>query len=47
MLSNASIRKVALSGYTEDESFDLHSLYGAIQNKKIKPKIIITYSVQR
>lgn len=47
MLSNASIRKVILSGYIEDGSFDLHSLYGAIPDKKLKPRIIITYSVQR
>jgi hypothetical protein len=47
MLSNTSIRKVALSGYSESTSFDLHSLYGAIRDKKIKPRIIITYSVQR
>jgi hypothetical protein len=47
MLSNASIRKVALSGYYESGSFDLHSLYGAISDKKLKPRIIITYSVQR
>jgi hypothetical protein len=46
-LSNASIRKVALSGYNESSSFDLHVLYGAIPDKKLKPRIIITYSVQR
>ena len=46
-LSNASIRKVALSGYAESSSFDLHALYGAIPDKKLKPRIIITYSVQR
>jgi hypothetical protein len=46
-LSNASIRKVALSGFAEIESFDLHALYGAIPDKKLKPRIIITYSVQR
>jgi hypothetical protein len=47
MLSNASIRKLALSGYLENGSFDLHSLYGAVADKTLKPKIIITYSVQR
>ncbi len=46
MLSNASIRKIALSGYSEASSFDLHTLYGAISNQKLKPKLIITYSSQ-
>ena len=43
-LSNASIRKVALSGFSENSSFDLFKLYGT---GALKPKIIITYSVQR
>ncbi len=43
-LSNASIRKVALCGYTESSSFDLFKFYG---NGALKPRIIITYSVQR
>jgi len=44
MLSNASIRKVALSGYSESTSFDLFKLYGT---GAFKPRFIITYSVQR
>ena len=47
MLSNASAKKIALSGYFENGSFDLHALYGAGSSKKLKPKLIITYSVQR
>jgi len=43
-LSNASIRKVAISGYFESSSFDLYKLYG---NGALKPRIIITYSIQR
>jgi hypothetical protein len=46
-LNNASIHKVVLCGYSESTSFDWHSLYGAIPNKNLKPRIIITYSVQR
>jgi hypothetical protein len=47
MLSNASTRKIVLAGYDEATTFDLHTLYGAIPDKKLKPRIIITYSVQR
>ena len=47
VLNNASIRKIALSGYSESGSFDLHSIYGAQSAKKSKPRLIITYSVQR
>ncbi|MCX6121323.1 MAG: hypothetical protein NTX44_06850 [Ignavibacteriales bacterium] len=47
MLNNASIRKIALSGYSESGSFDLHALYGALSDKKLKPRLIITYSIQR
>jgi hypothetical protein len=47
VLNNASIRKIALSGYSESGSFDLHSIYGAQSAKKLKPRLIITYSVQR
>jgi hypothetical protein len=43
-LSNASARKVLLSGYAEGSSFDLFKLYG---NGVYKPRIIITYSLQR
>jgi len=43
-LSNASIRKAALSGYAENASFDLFKLYGTGVNR---PRIIITYSLQR
>jgi hypothetical protein len=43
-LSKASIPKVALSGYTEASSFDLFTLYGT---GALKPRVIITYSVQR
>jgi hypothetical protein len=43
-LSNASIRKAALSGYFENGSFDLFKLYGT---GALKPRIIITYSLQR
>jgi hypothetical protein len=43
-LSNASARKVLLSGYSEGSSFDLFKLYG---NGVYKPRIIITYSLQR
>lgn len=43
-LSNASIRKVALSGFTESTSFDLIRLYGT---GVYRPRIIITYSLQR
>jgi hypothetical protein len=43
-LSNASIRKVAFSGYSESTSFDLFKLYGT---GILRPRIIITYPVQR
>lgn len=43
-LSNASIRKVLLCGYSESSSFDLFKLYGT---GALKPRVIITYSVQR
>ena len=43
-LSNASIRKVAISGYSESTSFDLFKLYGTGARR---PRIIITYPVQR
>ena len=46
-LSNTSIKEVSLSGYSESSCFDLFTLYGAIQDKSVKPRIIITYSVQR
>jgi hypothetical protein len=46
-LSNASIRKLTLSGYDENSTFDVHAVYGAVPDKKLKPRIIITYSIQR
>ena len=46
-LANSSIRKVTLSGYAESSSFDLHAVYGSLSDKKLKPRIIITYSFQR
>jgi hypothetical protein len=47
MLSNASVRKIVLSNYGENSCFDLHTVYGSVSDKKLKPRIIITYSVQR
>ena len=46
-LANASIRKLALEGYNESSNFDLHAVYGSVPDKKLKPRIIITYSIQR
>jgi hypothetical protein len=46
-LTNASIRKLVLSGYDESATFDLHTIYGAVPDKKLKPRIIVTYSIQR
>jgi hypothetical protein len=43
-LSNASIRKAAISGFAENASFDLFKLYGT---GVYRPRIIITYSLQR
>jgi hypothetical protein len=43
-INNASVRNVALSGYNENSSFDLFTLYGTGINK---PRLIITYSIQR
>jgi hypothetical protein len=43
-LSNSSVRKAALSGYAENDSFDLFKLYGT---GIYRPRIIITYTVQR
>ncbi|RPI03441.1 MAG: hypothetical protein EHM64_12300 [Ignavibacteriae bacterium] len=42
-LSNASVRKVAVSGFFEGGSFDLFRLYGT---GALKPRVIITYSTQ-
>ena len=47
MLSKASVQKILLSGFSESGSFDLHTLYGAFSGIKLKPRLIITYSVQR
>jgi hypothetical protein len=46
VLNKASVRKVSLSGYSESGSFDLHSFYGAPADTKLKPRLIITYSIQ-
>jgi hypothetical protein len=43
-LSNASIRKVAMSGLGENTSFGLFKLYGTGVHR---PRIIITYALQR
>jgi hypothetical protein len=45
--NNISVRKVGVSGYFEGGSFDLHAIYGAFSDKKVKPRLIITYSAQR
>jgi hypothetical protein len=44
MLSNSSVRKIALSGYAENSSFDLFRFYGT---GIYRPRIIITYALQR
>lgn len=44
-----NIRKITLSGYYENNSFDLFTLYGAGSNisETLRPKIIVEYSLNR
>jgi hypothetical protein len=47
-LNNSSARKVALCGYFESGSFDLFTLFSeAASDIKLRPRIIITYSIKR
>jgi hypothetical protein len=47
-LNNSSARKVALCGYFESDSFDLFTIFSeAAADIKLRPRIIITYSVKR
>jgi hypothetical protein len=46
-LNNSSARKVALCGYFESSSFDLFTMYSENAEKKLRPRIIITYSIKR
>ena len=47
-LNNSSARKVALCGYSEIRSFDLFTIYSeGVSDIKLRPRIIITYSVKR
>ena len=47
--TKTNIRKITLSGYYENSSFDLFTLYGTGSNilETLRPKITITYSLNR
>jgi hypothetical protein len=47
-LNNSSARKVMLSGYFESGSFDLFTIFSeGASDIKLRPRIIITYSIKR
>jgi hypothetical protein len=47
-LNNSSARKVMLSGYFESGSFDLFTIFSeSASDIKLRPRIIITYSIKR
>ena len=46
-IKNTRIKKLAFSGYFESGSFDLFTFYGSGTSSIQRPKIIITYSMQR
>jgi hypothetical protein len=47
-LNNSSARKVMLSGYFESGSFDLFTIFSeGVSDIKLRPRIIITYSIKR
>jgi hypothetical protein len=47
-LNNSSARKVMLCGYFESGSFDLFTIFSeSASDIKLRPRIIITYSIKR
>ena len=47
-LKNTAIKKLALSGFFESGSFDLFTFYSEVASEiKLRPRIIITYSIKR